>query len=150
MSSTTDWLSATGGIVGAIGGPAGMWAAWNQHRMNRRRRFGPPEELVGLLGKILDVAHDVTLSYRDEAWLEASGLRPASERVDELSHLVTDGVLRHGLRLVTGNAGLVLGATTDEDQSPERSVTTVTNQARYAAELDKWAKDTLGDLRRQL
>ncbi|MBE4741975.1 hypothetical protein [Streptomyces caniscabiei] len=103
-----------------------------------------------MLGKILDVAHDVTLSYRDDAWLEASGLRTASERVDELSHLVTDEALRHGLGLVTGNVGLVLGATTDEHQSPERRVTTVTNQVRYAAELDKWARESLGELRRQL
>ncbi|MFD3500062.1 hypothetical protein [Streptomyces sp. NPDC058678] len=150
MPDSTDWLSAAGGIVGAIGGPAGLWAAWNQHRMNQRRRYGPPEELMGLLGKIIDVAHDITLSYRDAAWLSASGLSAARDRTDELSHLVTDSLLRHELGLVTANAGLVLGAVTHEHQSPERRVTTVTQQAQYAAELDRWAKTALLGLRRRL
>ncbi|MFD5359201.1 hypothetical protein ACFWJ2_07375 [Streptomyces tendae] len=103
-----------------------------------------------MLGKILDVANDVTHSYRDAAWLEASGLRTASDRVDELTHLVTDDLLRNRLSLTAGNASLVLGATTGEHDSPERRVTVVTNQARYATELEKWAKKALDVLRRQL
>jgi hypothetical protein len=150
MSDATDWLSATGGVIGAIGGPAGLWAAWNQYRQNRRRRYGPPEELVGLLAKIIDVAHDATLGYRDRDWLAASGLEEASARLDELSHLVRNGNLSALLTIVHGDAGLLLGAVTSETDGPERRMSTVTKQARFAAQLETQSREALRVLRRKL
>ncbi|WP_327696285.1 hypothetical protein [Streptomyces sp. NBC_00459] len=150
MSDATDWLSAAGGIVGAIGGPAGLWAAWSQHQQNRRRRYGPPEELVGLLAKIIDVAHDAELNYRNEAWMTASGLEEARARVDELKHLVRDQELGSKLTVVHAQAGLLVGAVASDTDSTERMMNAVAKQSRYASDLEKYANGALNRLRRKL
>lgn len=150
MSDTTDWLSAAGGVVGAIGGPAGLWAAWSQHRQNRRRRYGPPEELTGLLAKIIDVAHDASLSYRDADWIANSGIEEARDRLDELSHLVRNVGLSSMLRIVHAHAGLLMGAVASDLDRPEQQMNAVTKQVRFAAQLETHGRETLRRLRRQL
>ncbi|GFN05554.1 hypothetical protein GCM10010298_16820 [Streptomyces microflavus] len=150
MSDTTDWLSAAGGIVGAVGGPAGLWAAWNQHRANRRRRYGPPEALVGLLAKIIDIGRDVAFSFRDQAWLDASGLSVASDRMAELVHLVRNESLAEDLTLVGAQVTLVLGAVPHEFQSRDSRTSTVAKQARYADQLVDEGRECLEKLRRHM
>ncbi|MGW2466341.1 hypothetical protein [Streptomyces bauhiniae] len=150
VSGTTDWLSAAGGIVGAIGGPAGLWAAWSQHQQNRRRRYGPPEELVELLAKIIDTAQDVTHGYRNDEWMDSSGLEAAKERLSELIHLVRDAPLRDSLTIVGAQAGLVRTAVALQGDNTERTMDAVTRQARYATDLVNYAQDALKRLRRQL
>ncbi|MFG2365998.1 hypothetical protein ACGFY3_30850 [Streptomyces mirabilis] len=150
MSGTTDWLSAAGGIVGAIGGPAGIWAAWNQHRENHRRRYGPPEELVGLLAKIIDVSHDVKAGYRDEAWFQAAGVYETEERLDELIHLVRDDLLKISLRLTSAACHGMSHSVIQPTDSNEQQISRVGRQASSATDLEVRASGTLEVLRRLL
>ncbi|MGW4165899.1 hypothetical protein ACWEGX_03040 [Streptomyces chartreusis] len=150
MADATDWLSAAGGVIGAIGGPAGLWAAWSQHRANRRRQYGPPEELVGLLAKVIDVARDVSFDYRDASWMEASGLQTAIERIDELTHLVRNESLAEDLVVLSSQASSLLHHTLDEFLSQDQRVSLVARQARRAEQVVTDGRQTLERLRRQL
>ncbi|GGY53824.1 hypothetical protein GCM10010363_38730 [Streptomyces omiyaensis] len=150
MSDAADWVAAVGGSIGAIGGPAGMWAAWTVHRQNRRRRFGPPEELVGLLGKVLDVTDSAPIMYRDAEWFERTGVREAVARIDELSHLVSDSLLDAYLRMVILKGQAMLDAVTRSGDSPERVATIVARQATSATDAHQHAKTALAELRQRL
>lgn len=97
MSATTEWLSAAGGIIGAVGGPAGLWAAWNVHQESRRRREAEPEELITHLANVRDLARQVAHGYKDEDWFETSGADEVIKRFEELTHLVRCHLLRADL-----------------------------------------------------
>lgn len=150
MSDVTDWLSGLGGAVGAIGGPAGLWAAWSVHSQNRRRRFGPPPELLGLIGKLIDTAKSVPHTYRDSAWFARTGADMTVARIDELSHLVSDGRLLPELRLLITVSQSMIESVTQEWHSPEQRAGTVARQVRYAEKTQEAAKVALKTLRRKL
>ncbi|MGW6850316.1 hypothetical protein ACWGCK_16350 [Streptomyces virginiae] len=150
MSDKADWVAAAGGVVGAIGGPAGLWAAWNVHRQNRRRRFGPPEELVGLLAKVLDVSSEAPFSYRRPEWFEETGIGPALERIEELNHLVSDIFLGSSLQLVVSAGRGMTTTFTYEHDSQEQIASVVARQARDGADAHGHAKRALKELRRAL
>ncbi|MFI1908098.1 hypothetical protein ACH444_19675 [Streptomyces microflavus] len=133
--------------MGAIGGPAGLWAAWNQHQANKRRRNGPPAELVSVLAKVIEIADTVTYRYRDESWLDGSGLQSAKERLSELNHLVVDQWLSAMITVVGAEIGLVLGSVTSPSDSPEQRASTVAKQTRDAVELKSHAQRALSLLR---
>ncbi|MFE3600713.1 hypothetical protein [Streptomyces sp. NPDC059142] len=150
MADLAAWLGGVGGAVGALGGPAGLWAAWNQHQTNRRRRFGPPEELVGLLAKVIDVAGDIMYTYRSEEWLTEAGLPALQDRLDELRHLVRDETLVADLTLVSAQASLTLSAVSYPMDSPERRASVVAQQSQRAGKLEDFAKTALVTLRKRL
>lgn len=130
VSGTTEWLSAAGGIIGAIGGPAGLWAAWNQNRENRRRREAEPEELITLLGTIRSDAVTVTMGYKDEAWFEASGLDDVIKRFDEVAHLVRDDFLRDRLGMVSSHYDSMRHSLTYSFQTEEERYSAVMRQSQ--------------------
>ncbi|MFJ8694575.1 hypothetical protein [Streptomyces roseolilacinus] len=150
MADVAGWLSGMGGAVGAIGGPAGLWAAWNVHRQSHRRRFGPPPELVGLLGKVIDIAQNVPAGYRDAEWFESAGAAETVGRIDELKHLVTDELLETEISLVVSLAESMIGSVTAEWHSPEQRAVIVARQIRQAERTYSSAKDALATLRRKL
>ncbi|MFB7296404.1 hypothetical protein [Streptomyces rubiginosohelvolus] len=146
----TDWLSGLGGAVGALGGPAGLWAAWSVHRQNQRRRFGPPEELVGLLAKLIDIATNVPTTYRDTAWFESADAVKTVGRIEELTHLVTRGRLRPQLEIVVGVAEGMIRSVTYSWNTDEQRAGIVAQQVRKAEKVEQYAKDALETLRREL
>ncbi|MFJ2174198.1 hypothetical protein ACIOHE_14945 [Streptomyces sp. NPDC087851] len=150
MSDATDWLSALGGAVGAIGGPAGLWAAWSVHRQNQRRRFGPPPELVGLLAKLIDITKNAPITYRDAAWFDAAEAGKTIGRIEELGHLVTRGTLRAQLALAVTLSESMISAVTHDWNSAEQRVGIVARQVRSAEKAQAAATNALASLRRAL
>ncbi|MEV5576951.1 hypothetical protein AB0L39_00115 [Streptomyces parvus] len=146
----TDWLSGLGGAVGALGGPAGLWAAWSVHRQNQRRRFGPPEELLGLLAKLIDIAKNVPATYRDSEWFEQAEAVKTVGRIDELTHLVTEGRLRPQLLLVVTTGEMMINSVTYSWNTAEQRAGIVSGQVRNAEKTQEHAKVALEMLRREL
>ncbi|MEU2060670.1 hypothetical protein [Streptomyces sp. NPDC013455] len=149
MSAATDWLSATGGIVGAIGGPAGLWAAWSQQRENRRARRAGPEELISLIGKVRDVALSTTVGYRDEAWFAQAGGDAVADRIKELAHLVRDDLLRFELEGVASYYRDMRRSLTYPYQTDEERISAVSRQAQEAERLEAKASELLKKLRKR-
>ncbi|MGP3978202.1 hypothetical protein ACTWQF_30125 [Streptomyces sp. 8N114] len=89
MSDVTDWLAAAGGIVGAIGGPAGLWAARNQHRANNK----PPAELFDALFAVERAAIEIAVAHEPSAhgieWFEARH----DDRLEQLSMKIRNSEL---------------------------------------------------------
>jgi hypothetical protein len=146
----TDWLSAVGGVLGAVGGPAGLWAAWHQVRVDRRRRYGPPEELGGLVGKMIDLAEDVSAQYRSPDWLDQEGGRNTAERIDELSHQVRNQELKGKLRSLARSYTMVRLSDTSFAGNEERRIRMVQDQEKSARRLKEQAEEALALLRRHL
>jgi hypothetical protein len=71
--SALEWLGAAGGLVGAIGGPAGLWAAVQLHQDRSRRE--PQEQLAKLRDQVLKlrrIGQDAADDYRNRAWWTAA------------------------------------------------------------------------------
>ncbi|MFD8419128.1 hypothetical protein [Streptomyces sp. NPDC059466] len=102
------------------------------------------------MAKVIDVAHDAELGYRNATWMTASGLEETRARVDELKHLVRDQELSSKLTVVHAQAGLLVGEVASDIDSAERMMSTVAKQSRYAADLEKYARGALIRLRRKL
>ncbi|MFD9000703.1 hypothetical protein ACFV0T_06930 [Streptomyces sp. NPDC059582] len=149
MSATTDWLSATGGIIGAIGGPAGLWAAWSQHRESRRGRMAGPEELLSLIGKVRDVALSVTVRYKDDAWFAQAGGDAVADRIKELAHLVGDDLLRYRLDGLTDCYRDMRRSLTSPYQAEEERFGAVSRQAQEAERLMAKADELLKEIRKR-
>ncbi|WP_159053510.1 hypothetical protein [Streptomyces regalis] len=67
--SALEWLGAAGGLVGAVGGPAGLWAAVQLHQDRARRE--PQEQLAKLRDHVLKlrrIGQDAADDYRNRAW----------------------------------------------------------------------------------
>ena len=149
MSAATDWLGATGGIVGAIGGPAGLWAAWSQQRENRRGRRAGPEELISLLGKVRDVALNAKVRYKDDAWFVQAGGDEVADRIKELTHLVRDDLLRYKLGDVTDYYSDMRRSLTFPHQAEEERFGAVARQAQEAERLRAKAGEMFIELRKR-
>jgi len=147
MSDVTDWLSAAGGIVGAIGGPAGIWAAWSQHRENRRQREAEPEELVTLLGKVKGFAREVANGYKDNEWFQTCGAEDVIKRFEELIHLVRDRDLRSDLGDVPYLYSNMRFSLTYPYQADEERYSAVLRQAQQAELLQIKAGELLEVMR---
>jgi hypothetical protein len=90
MADTAAWLGAVGGAVGALGGPAGLWAAYQlrqqQHREDRRRealRLAPSPEVLRDLLVVKAEAQEIRRNYRDAAWWESTPAKEAIRRLGE-------------------------------------------------------------------
>ncbi|MDT0568355.1 hypothetical protein RM704_12870 [Streptomyces sp. DSM 3412] len=150
MSDTTDWLAAAGGIVGAIGGPAGLWAAWNQYQVSRRRRYGPPPQLLDLISQVCDVACAAEFAYQKQEWFNRFDLASTIYRIEELTYLVEDYKLRRLLRRLAGNAELMLRSVIVETDSAEQRAIVASRQAHHAARAMRCGEDVLKALRPRL
>ncbi|MFG2552909.1 hypothetical protein [Streptomyces sp. NPDC048581] len=150
MSATTDWLSAVGGVLGAVGGPAGLWAAWHQIRVDRRRRYGPPEELIDLLGKMIDLAGQVSFQYRSSDWLRDAGGHETADRVKELCHPIHNEDLKNQLQAVTRTYTLIRMNDTRSAMSDEDRIRIVQAQEKHARQLKERSEEALKLLRRHL
>ncbi|MFI1398479.1 hypothetical protein [Streptomyces sp. NPDC020681] len=148
VSDATDWLSATGGIVGAIGGPAGIWAAWNQHRIEKRRRSAPPAEVTDCLLKVIHTASQATFAYRDRAWFDAAGGEQANRRLSELEPAVRDERLAAHLSSVGSYYLLMARQVTRTDMDATEVAETVQDQREMARMLKQRAEEALADVKR--
>ncbi|WP_328550009.1 hypothetical protein [Streptomyces sp. NBC_00366] len=71
--SALEWLGAVGGLIGAVGGPAGLWAAVQLHQDRARRE--PQEQLAKLRDhafKLRRIGLDAADDYRNRAWWTAA------------------------------------------------------------------------------
>ncbi|MFD4946198.1 hypothetical protein ACFWNT_27580 [Streptomyces sp. NPDC058409] len=147
MSDAADWVAAAGGVIGAIGGPAGMWAAWQQHQEQKRRRNAPPEELTDLLLKLGRIGTAAMERYKRADWWRESGGGPAIERISELQEIVTDFELLMALTAVEGAYLQAADACTVDGTPPEFVVNFATVQARSASELVTKSKEAVQRIR---
>lgn len=143
LSDATDWLAAAGGIVGAIGGPAGLWAAWHQHRAEQRRRVAPPPEVVQHLLLLVNVGEEAKKRYRDEAWWAQSGARDAATSLVRLLPMLSDERLVMAIEAAEVWCDLASNATVDEGVSPTRVAETVAKQKERAESMYRLAKEAL-------
>ncbi|MFE4308971.1 hypothetical protein ACFQ9H_12145 [Streptomyces sp. NPDC056517] len=96
------------------------------------------------------MSESVPIAYRDAEWFDQSGVRETGARIDELNHLVSDGLLKARLQLVVSLIRSMADATTTSYDSPERRITVVARQSSTAGDLHEHAKAALVDLRRRL
>lgn len=80
-----DVLLAIGGLLGALGGPAGLWAAWNQRQESKHRE--EKEQLAKLREHVLRlrrIGSEGARRYRDHDWWNRSGGLEARNAIVEL------------------------------------------------------------------
>lgn len=88
MADLATWLGAVGGAVGALGGPAGLWAAYQQREQVRREaqrrealcRAPSPDVLRDLL-VVKSEVRALRETYRGRTWWDASPARDAARRL---------------------------------------------------------------------
>lgn len=143
MTAAMDWLAGAGGALGGLGGPAGLWAAYQQHRESHRRiaaeeraRFAPPLELQEHVLRLRAIARDAAFDLpRGQAFWDTCGGREAVSRLRLLFPTVRDPLLTTGL---TGLIGAYLAASVSVPQPgmPEEQVRSLRyDQAKHVADM---------------
>ncbi|GAB2575622.1 hypothetical protein GCM10027168_05710 [Streptomyces capparidis] len=143
MAGALEWLAAGGGIVGAIGGPAGLWAAWHQHVQEKRRRQAPPPEVGDLLARLASSAKEVVAGYKEHEWWSGSGVRDIEKRLREVSVLISDAQLSMQIDNAVRYLMLARLAVTFEQSSREEVVRLVHEQAECAGTCAEWTEKAI-------
>ncbi|MGP4013696.1 hypothetical protein [Streptomyces sp. 4N124] len=144
MADLATWVGAVGGVVGALGGPAGLWAAYQQRQQIRRDarrrealRHAPPPSVLSDLLVVKAEIREVRTTYRDSAWWDSTPAKDSIRRLAEaepaLGTSIVAGVIGVVLARYSHASSLVAAPYMDEGQRMSR----VAGQREVANRLDQ-------------